>query len=83
MNTMSEFTPVATVEDLNSLDEGEIVDGYLSGLRGEPEPGSNRSRAYWHGWRNGMADSSRMPIDTAQRQLAHAVVGPSMRMRMH
>ena len=64
--------PVTTLEDLDSLDEAEILEGYLDGRAGDPEPGGNRSRSYWHGWRNGAADYGHRPIDAAQRELAHA-----------
>lgn len=67
---MSEFAPVSTLADLDTLDEAEILEGYRDGLANEPEPGGNRSRAYWHGWRNGMADRGIRQIDDAQRELA-------------
>lgn len=67
---MSEFRPVATLTDLDTLDDAEVIEGYLDGLANEPEPGNNRSRSYWHGWRNGMSDKGRREIDPAQRDLA-------------
>ena len=48
--------------------------GYLAGLHGEPEPGSDKSKSYWHGWRNGMMDTGRLPHDEAARNLAAEVV---------
>ena len=72
---MSEtFAPVRTKADLDSLDETAIVDGYLSAERGDPEPGQNRGRAFWHGWRNRMIDLGVLPMDDASRRLAHEVV---------
>lgn len=53
---MSEFTPVCTAEDLATLNSDEICEGYHDGCNGEPEPGNNHSRSYWHGWRNGNND---------------------------
>jgi hypothetical protein len=70
---MTERTPVTTVADLNTLDEAEIIEGYHDGREGFP-CGENRSRSYWHGWRNGMADSGRVGNDSAQQALAHEVV---------
>lgn len=64
------FDPVRTKDDLDSLDGDEIVEGYLSAARGDPEPGPNRGRAYWHGWRCRMMDMGELPIDAAARQLA-------------
>ena len=66
---MSKFEPVQTIEDLESLDENQIVEGYRSGERGDPEPGENRGRAFWHGWRNRMIDLGELPHDEASRQL--------------
>lgn len=39
----------------------EMLDGYLDGLRGEPEPGANRSASYRHGWKNGRDDRRSSP----------------------
>jgi ribosome modulation factor len=74
---MSEFIPVSTLADLDTLDDAEIVEGYRDGLANEPEPHNNRSRSYWHGWRNGMADRGFRPIDEAQRDLAREYVARS------
>jgi hypothetical protein len=71
---MNDRTPVTTLADLDALDDREIVAGYWSGYAGDPEPGNNHSRAYWHGWRNGAADGKHREIDEAQRVLAHAIV---------
>jgi hypothetical protein len=64
------FEPVRTLADLESLDADEILAGYLDAKRGDPEPGPNRGRAYWHGWRNRMMDLGELPHDDASRQLA-------------
>lgn len=53
---MTQRTPVTTMAELDTLDLGDIAEGYKDGLAGEPEPGDNRSKGYWHGWRNGNAD---------------------------
>lgn len=71
---MSEYKPVSTIDDLNTLNEAEIIEGYWAGTDGWPEPGNNRSRSYWHGWRNGSADRGRIPYDEAMKKLAHEVV---------
>ena len=54
--------PVHSVTDLFSLDPEEIREGYADAREGLP-CGENRSRAYWHGWRNGMIDSYKMEAD--------------------
>lgn len=68
------FTPVSTIEDLESLDAAEIIEGYKSADLFDPEPGPNRGRAFWHGWRNRMIDLGVLPTDDASRELARALV---------
>lgn len=68
---MSEYNPVTTLTDLDTLDDVEVVEGYHDGRSGSGEPGNNRSRSYWHGWRNGRVDGHHQPKDAAQAELAH------------
>lgn len=67
---ISEFAPVMTLSDLDLLDHAETEEGYRDGLHGEPEPGNNHSRSYWHGWRNGAVDGGHRMKDDAQAALA-------------
>ena len=67
---MAEFAPVRTIADFRLLDDGDILAGYFDGFHGSPEPGSDRSRSYWHGWRNGRIDAGFARPDAAQRALA-------------
>ncbi len=67
-------SPVTTVADLDQLDEAEMVEGYRDGYRGDPEPQGNRSRSYWHGWRNGAVDGKHRDLDPAQMVLVRAVL---------
>ena len=76
---MAEFSPVQTVDDFRTLDEGEVLEGYLDGFHGGAAPDSSRSRSYWHGWRNGMVDSARSLPDQAQLALAEAFLDPGVR----
>ena len=72
---MSDRTPVSTLADLDQLDLDEMAQGYRSGMDGDPEPGGNRSRSYWHGWRNGRTDKGGgklHPPDAAQLALVKA-----------
>lgn len=61
--------PVTTLMELDNLDHTEITAGYRAGFAGEPEPGGNRPKAYYHGWRNGQSDRVG-ETDDAQRLLA-------------
>lgn len=65
------FAPVADLDDLERLDINEIVDGYMDWRPGDPEPGENRGRAYWHGWMNRARDQGERPQTAESRQLAH------------
>ncbi|MBV9776711.1 MAG: hypothetical protein JO143_06650 [Acetobacteraceae bacterium] len=69
---MPEFPPVETVSDFKTLDDGDVLEGYLDGFHGAGAPDSTRSRGYWHGWHNGMIESRRMPATPAYRRLAEA-----------
>lgn len=64
------FAPVATKADLDTLNADEIFAGYLSFQRGDPEPGANRGRAFWHGWMNAARDRGERPQTPECRQLA-------------
>lgn len=68
------FVPVATLLDLATLDDDEIVAGYREWRPDDPEPGLNRGRSYWHGWRNAAIDHQVMPSDAASRNLAQEYV---------
>ena len=67
---VSEFVPVMTIRDFKTLDESDVLIGYMDGVEGIPHPGSGHSRSYWHGWRNGMVDSGRSNLDDVHRTLA-------------
>ncbi len=78
---MSEFKSVATVSDFRTLDESDVLLGYLEGFEGGARPGSGFSRSFWHGWRNGMVDAGHAEADDAQllladefRLIAHTVI---------
>ena len=66
---MSAFTPVSTLEELDALDDADILEGYRSAERGDPEPGENRGKAFWHGWRSRMMDLGEIPIDAVHHKL--------------
>ena len=76
---MAEFSPVQTVDDFRTLDDGEVLEGHLDGCHGEAAPDSSQSRSYWHGWRNGMVDSAHSLPDQAQFALAEAFRDPGLR----
>lgn len=76
---MSAHVPVTTLQDLATLDEVEMIEGYRDGFAGEPEPGGNRTRSHWHGWRNGAVDGGHRSIDQHQVDLAYLVVAEQRR----
>lgn len=72
---MSEYQPVRTKQELEMLDKKEMVAGYLEGLQGSSQPGSDKSKSFWHGWRNGRVDGGHDATDGAQQQLAREILG--------
>lgn len=62
--------PVISLAELDALDDAEMREGYLDGFAGEAEPGGNRSKSFWHGWRNGRVDGGHDRKDAAQAVLA-------------
>ncbi len=72
---MSEFQALTTKADLELLDDAEMVAGYLAGFKNYDEPGSDKSRSFWHGWRNGMVDGKHAQMDDAQWVLVRELVG--------
>lgn len=71
------FEPVTTLKELSTLDEDQMTKGYVAGLNGSSEPEQHLGKSYWHGWRNGMIDSNRMPSDAASAELARQIVEKS------
>lgn len=76
---MANFVPVTTLEELDSLNDDEIVEGYLSAERGDPEPGENRGKAFWHGWRSRMMDCGETPHNAAHQKLVNEWVDRHLR----
>lgn len=66
--------PVTSLEELDALDDAEMNEGYNDGRANEPEPQGNRSKAYWHGWRNGLVDGKHAVPDAAQMRLVAKVI---------
>jgi hypothetical protein len=63
------FQPVETIADFRTLDECEILCGYLDGMSGSRCTLSEVSRSYWHGWRNGLVDGGFTERDIPQLRL--------------
>lgn len=66
--------PLTQAWQLDGLDGKEVIDGYFDGRAGEPEPGDNRSYAYWHGWTKGALDGGHREKSSADAQLARDVL---------
>ena len=63
---MSDLTSAATIADFRTLNEAEVLSGYLVGFEGQPVPASDSSRSFYHGWRNGRVDAGYCCADFAQ-----------------
>lgn len=74
--------PVATMAELETLDERDILSGYEAGRKGNrTEIGLEFNRSYWHGWRNGMMDSYRMKGDVDSEKLAREFLAQQRTLR--
>lgn len=62
-----------TLEELNKLDDGEIVRGYLKSREGYVLSGEE-SLSFIHGWKNGQVDFHGEPISAEQAELAREFV---------
>ncbi len=71
---MGDRVPVSTLEDLASLDDDEILEGYRDGMFDDVTCGGNRSRSYWHGWSNAQRDRGRQPGTAEAANLAREYV---------
>lgn len=69
---MSEFNSFNFAE--SDFISDEVVDGYRAGYRGESEPGSDKSRSFFHGWKNGRVDGGFDQIDEHQQEFARAFI---------
>ncbi|MFZ6675264.1 hypothetical protein [Undibacterium sp. Xuan67W] len=65
----SEFQPISSLAEARMLDPRESMDGYWHGMENGAEPDNTKSRAYHHGWRNGLVDGGFAEPDTAQISL--------------
>jgi hypothetical protein len=65
----SEFKSISTFADIALLDKEEMMDGYWHGLQGGTDTGSDKSRAFIHGWRNGRVDAGLAEPDCFQIHL--------------
>lgn len=65
---------VTTLEQLDSLDSNELMAGFMSSERGDPEPGDNHSLAFHHGWLSRQYDLGERPIPPEHRALTKAYV---------
>ncbi|HCZ48242.1 MAG TPA: hypothetical protein DCZ11_04470, partial [Gammaproteobacteria bacterium] len=64
--------PVTTVAELCDLDSELAAAGYRAAFTGDPDY-SQRDRAYWHGYLNGLVDTGRAQPSPEQLALAREV----------
>jgi len=62
------FEAVRDVADFRTLDESDILIGYMDGIAGLVGA-KDMTRSYWHGWRNGVVDAGFLEPDEAQLEL--------------
>jgi hypothetical protein len=64
-----QLIPVNSASQLQCLDDEQVFQGYLVGLRNQPYDPETHSYSFWHGWRNGQVDGGYAEMDAAQYQL--------------
>jgi hypothetical protein len=70
----SGHAPIATLDEMDSLDEAGMAEGCRPAEKGGPEPGGNHSRAYHHGWRTRMMDPGEIPIPREHHELVRQLL---------
>lgn len=73
----SELNPLIFTDPRREIFEKEMMEGYLDGFRpNSPDPSTNRSRSYRHGFANGRDDRARNPrtIAAVLRVLAEKAI---------
>lgn len=63
---------VTTLEQLDALDSDEVMAGFLSSERGDPEPGDNHSLSFHHGWLSRQYDLGARPTPPEHKALVRA-----------
>ena len=72
-----EYSPVSNIFELSQLNDDEILEGYLSvceDKKSQKLPGSDKSKSFWHGWRNGMVDKKYSDGDHFMNRLANEII---------
>ncbi len=73
------FDAVRTVAEYRSLDEAEVMIGYMDGVAGLTGVADTMTRSYWHGWRNGAVDGGFIDPDEAQIEIETEFAGLAWR----
>ena len=67
---MTSRIPIVRASQLNLLNDKEVIEGYMYGRVGNPEPDLSYSYSFWHGWKNGATDGGYRPLDQSSAELA-------------
>lgn len=67
------FPVIATLEEFDALDSDQVFAGYVEAKPGDPEPGENRGKSYWHGWCNRMRDAGVLDCNPTHANVVHLV----------
>lgn len=74
---MAEYKPIVAVEDFDTINNDECVEGYLYGrsdkAHGEFISPHSCTRSFYHGYLNGMVETGKLELSIAQKELAHAL----------
>lgn len=71
------------ITELSEIDDDACLAGYRAGLGFTAIDYTQKSRSYWHGYRNGQVDRGLEPISPEQQEFARKFVGASRAKGMH
>jgi hypothetical protein len=71
------------ISDLSELNDDECLSGYRAGLGFIATDYTQKSRSYWHGYRNGQVDRGLEPMSPQQSEFARKFVAVNRVNGMH
>lgn len=78
---MSDY--IEPITDIFEIDDEQCVAGYLAGCGFKAADYTQKSRSYWHGYRNGRADKGLEPPSPQSQAMARQMVDAWRSKGMH
>lgn len=78
---MSDY--IEPITDLSEINDDECLSGYRAGLGFIATDYTQKSRSYWHGYRNGQSDRGLEPPSPQSQEFARQMVAAGRAKGMH